>query len=48
MADKLIKSAKYFVASIKDADTKLGIVTGYASEFNSLDSDRDIVMPGIY
>lgn len=48
MADKLIKSAKYFVASIKDADTKLGIVTGYASEFNSLDSDRDIVMTGAF
>lgn len=36
------------VASIKDADMKLGIVTGYASSFNTMDSDNDIIMPGAF
>ena len=36
------------IASIKDADMKLGIVTGYAASFNTLDSDNDIIMPGAF
>lgn len=33
---------------LKDADEKKGIVTGYASIFNNLDSDNEIVMPGAF
>ncbi len=35
-------------ASIKDADVKLGIVTGYFSNFNNVDSDGDIIRPGAF
>lgn len=35
-------------ASFKDADSKKGIVTGYFSHFNSVDSDGDIIRPGAY
>ena len=35
-------------AQFKDADMKKGIVTGYFSHFNSLDSDGDIIRPGAY
>lgn len=42
------KSATYLPASIKDLDTKKGIVTGYFANFNSLDSDNDIIMPGAF
>ncbi|WP_041258224.1 HK97 family phage prohead protease [Fibrella aestuarina] len=38
----------YFVGSVKDADTKLGIVTGYFASFNTLDSDRDIIRQGAF
>lgn len=34
--------------SIKDIDTKIGIVTGYFSAFNVKDSARDIVKPGAF
>jgi HK97 family phage prohead protease len=33
---------------LKDADEKTGIVTGYASIFNNLDSDNEIVMQGAF
>lgn len=33
---------------LKDADEKKGIVTGYASIFNNLDSDNEIVVPGAF
>ncbi len=42
------KSPQYLVASVKDADSKKGIVTGYAAAFNNLDSDNDIIMPGAF
>jgi hypothetical protein len=35
-------------AEFKDADKKKGIVTGYFSHFNSIDSDGDIIRPGAY
>lgn len=35
-------------ASIKDADAKLGIVTGYASAFDNVDSDGDIIRKGAF
>lgn len=34
--------------SIKDVDAKKGIVQGYFSNFNSKDSDGDIIMPGAF
>jgi HK97 family phage prohead protease len=34
--------------SIKDIDTKLGIITGYFSIFGNKDADGDIVIPGAY
>jgi phage prohead protease, HK97 family len=34
--------------SIKDADTKKGIVTGYFAAFGNKDSDGDIIMPGAF
>jgi hypothetical protein len=33
---------------IKDADDKKGIVTGYASIFNNVDSDNDMILPGAF
>jgi len=33
---------------IKDVDGKKGIVTGYFSDFNSTDSDGDIIKPGAF
>ena len=33
---------------IKDIDGKKGIVTGYFSDFNSVDSDGDIIKPGAF
>lgn len=44
----LFKSPNYLTCQIKDIDMKLGIVMGYGSNFNSLDSDGDIVMPGAF
>jgi HK97 family phage prohead protease len=40
---------KFFVgAEIKDMDEKQGIVTGYFSSFNTLDSDNDIILHGAF
>jgi len=33
---------------LKDADEKTGIVTGYASIFNNIDSDDDMIMAGAF
>jgi HK97 family phage prohead protease len=33
---------------IKDIDGKKGIVTGYFSSFNTLDSDGDVIKPGAF
>lgn len=44
----LLKAPGYLQASVKDADVKLGIVTGYFANFNSLDSDNDIIEPGAF
>lgn len=35
-------------AQIKDADAKLGIVTGYFANFDTEDSDRDIIRKGAF
>jgi len=48
MADYNLKQAHFLAASIKDMDPKLGIVTGYAASFGTLDSDHDIIMPGAF
>jgi HK97 family phage prohead protease len=42
------KQPHFLTASIKDMDVKQGIVTGYAASFNTLDADRDIIMPGAF
>lgn len=34
--------------TIKDVDGKKGIVTGYFADFNSIDSDGDIIKPGAF
>lgn len=44
----LLKAPNYLQASVKDADVKLGIVTGYLASFNNLDSDNDIILPGAF
>ncbi len=36
------------VGEIKDMDEKAGIVTGYGSVFNNLDSDGDVIAKGAY
>jgi hypothetical protein len=33
---------------LKDVDEKQGIVTGYCSVFNTIDSDNDMVLPGAF
>lgn len=35
-------------ASFKDVDAKKGIVTGYFSNFNNVDSDGDVIRPGAF
>jgi len=47
MESKKVKGG-YLVASIKDMDSKEGIVMGYAASFNTLDSDGDIILPGAF
>ena len=42
------KAPAVLVAGIKDADVKLGIVTGYLASFNNLDSDNDIILSGAF
>jgi HK97 family phage prohead protease len=39
---------KSFGLSVKDVDAKEGIVTGYFANFNTLDSDGDIIRPGAF
>ena len=43
----LIKTS-HLPASFKDVDSKKGIVTGYFSHFNNVDSDGDIIRPGAF
>ena len=43
-----IYSTKDFTSGLKDIDGKKGIVTGYFADFNSTDSDGDIIMPGAF
>jgi HK97 family phage prohead protease len=39
---------KAFDLSVKDLDTKQGIVTGYFASFNTVDSDGDVFVPGAF
>lgn len=39
---------KALESSIRDVDQLQGIVTGYASAFNIIDDDQDIVLPGAF
>jgi len=39
---------KSFLSEISDVDVKSGIVTGYFSAFNNIDSDKDKIMPGAF
>lgn len=48
MSRQLQKCALQLIAAIKDADQRKGIVTGYAANFNTLDSDNDIILPGAF
>ena len=41
-------SFKNYNATIKDLDVATGIVTGYFSQFNSIDLDGDVIMPGAF
>ncbi len=45
---QLLKTPHALIGGIKDADPKLGIVTGYFAAFNNQDSDNDIIMPGAF
>ena len=40
--------SEFFPIQIKDIDGKKGIVTGYFADFNSIDSDGDIIRPGAF
>lgn len=35
-------------ASVKDVDGKKGIITGYFANFNTWDSDNDMILPGAF
>jgi HK97 family phage prohead protease len=41
-------SFKNYDATIKDLDVATGVVTGYFSQFNSIDLDGDVIMPGAF
>lgn len=41
-------SFKNYDATIKDLDVATGIVTGYFSQFNTIDLDGDVIMPGAF
>jgi HK97 family phage prohead protease len=41
-------SFKNYNATIKDLDVATGIVTGYFSQFNSIDLDGDVIMQGAF
>lgn len=43
-----LKSPSYTPASVKDVDVKQGVLCGYFANFNTLDSDNDIIMPGAF
>jgi len=45
---KSIYTTKFISAEIKDIDTKQGVVAGYFSNFNTLDSDGDIIRKGAF
>jgi HK97 family phage prohead protease len=45
---QLQKSPQDFLAGVKDMDPKQGIVMGYLSAFNNMDSDNDIILPGAF
>jgi len=45
---KNIYSTKFISSEIKDVDVKEGIVTGYFANFNTLDSDGDIIREGAF
>ena len=45
---KNIYSKKFISSEIKDVDVKKGIVTGYFANFNTLDSDGDIIREGAF
>ena len=45
---KNIYTTKFISAEIKDIDTKQGIVAGYFANFNTLDSDGDIIRKGAF
>jgi hypothetical protein len=45
---KSIYTTKFISAEIKDIDTKQGVVAGYFANFNTLDSDGDIIRPGAF
>ena len=34
--------------SVKDVDVKTGIVTGFFSKFDNVDSDNDVIRRGAY
>lgn len=44
----LFKAPHYLQASVKDVDTKQGIVMGYLASFGNLDSDNDIIINGAF
>jgi len=46
--DSMIYGYKRMSQDVKDVDVKQGIVTGYFSAFNILDSDGDIIRPGAF
>lgn len=48
MSHLYLYKAGHIVASIKDVDGKKGIVTGYFSAFNNVDSDGDIIRKGAF
>ena len=44
----MIYGYKRFSQEVKDVDAKQGVVVGYFSHFNSVDSDGDIIRPGAF
>jgi HK97 family phage prohead protease len=45
---KSIYTTKFILAEIKDIDAKQGVVAGYFANFNTLDSDGDIIRKGAF
>jgi HK97 family phage prohead protease len=46
--NKQFKSIEVSNVTLKDIDSKEGIVTGYYSVFGNIDSDGDMIMPGAF